>query len=182
MSLINKMLQDLDARGTAAGESFPSQIKPVARGSAGPDKRVLAAAVAASLAVLATGWFGWGQYQSSRQAPAPAVLAAAKPAPVPAKAAPAMTSQITMLPALDAAPVAESVPAPAAAPDVVAEPKAVRPAALKESAPARRAPPPRKEAPASKPAALAVEAAPGKAVAPFEPDSADARAVRRALM
>ncbi len=82
MSLINKMLQDLDARGTpAAGEAaYSSQIKPVAAVRGGPPLRLAAIGAGGVLAVAALGWFGWQQLH--RAQPATAVVA---PAPVAAK-------------------------------------------------------------------------------------------------
>lgn len=84
MSLINKMLQDLDARGTPAGEAYPMPARPVAREERAVPLR--AVAVAAGIAVAgAAGWFGWQQY-ASRPAGVPAIAAqpavVAQPAPV----------------------------------------------------------------------------------------------------
>jgi MSHA biogenesis protein MshN len=125
MSLINKMLQDLDARGTPAAESFPSQIRPVARERAGLAERVdrrtvmLAAGGGVAVCALATlAWFGWGHYQQSRPGAKPAAVAAAaapaqlKPAPAAVKPEQGMSSTITMGPA-SAAPAAPAE-APAA--------------------------------------------------------------------
>jgi MSHA biogenesis protein MshN len=110
MSLINKMLQDLDARGTPAAESLPSQIRPVAQPRAGlaerVDGRTLRLAAICSVAggvILAASWFGWGHYQKSRGAAKPAaavVPAVAGPAPVQAKPAQGqgMSSTITVEP------------------------------------------------------------------------------------
>jgi MSHA biogenesis protein MshN len=120
MSLINKMLQDLDARGTPPGEAFPSQIKPVAKEPDRFDKRVLAAGVAAALAALAVGGLAWHQLHAPGTGNV-AVLAKAVPVavPAPAKAPAGMTSTITMLPAA-APPVAAAVPEPATGPAPVA--------------------------------------------------------------
>ena len=199
MSLINKMLQDLDARGTAPGEALPSQIKPVAREPHGVNKRVLAAGVAGAFAAVAVVWFGWQQLHAPGVASAPV---AAKPAPaaVPvtaaAKAPPQMTSTITMLPA--GGPAAQTVSAPAAEAPAAAAPEpapvvAERAAAFQPPAPvkaeARPAKPEalqaRRESAAPKQKAVAADTAPTQlayqSVAPVEPDSEEARAVRRAL-
>jgi MSHA biogenesis protein MshN len=131
MSLINKMLQDLDARGTPAAESFPSQIRPVAPERAGLADRIdprsvalAAGGIVAACAVAALAWFGWGQYQQSRSSAKPAVAAAAQARPAPAPAATpesGMTSTITMGPANAPAPAAAvEAPAPAAEPKSVA--------------------------------------------------------------
>jgi MSHA biogenesis protein MshN len=109
MSLINKMLQDLDARGTPAAESFPSQIRPVAHerhalaARFGQRSIALAAGGAAAACVaVALAWFGWGHLQQSRSAhkpPAAAGAAVASTAPAAIKPAPGLTSTIKMGPA-----------------------------------------------------------------------------------
>jgi MSHA biogenesis protein MshN len=186
MSLINKMLQDLDARGTAPGQSFPSNIKPVAREPYRMNKRAAAAAVAGSFAGLAVAWFGWSQYQAARPArtpvPVPVAAPAAKPAPIaPAAPAAGMASTITVTPA-GSAPAAEAVfdaPAEAKAPaktqKVEQADKAERVLpALRREEQARIARARRQEAGYVAPAA--------KTVAPVEPDSPEAREARRAMM
>jgi MSHA biogenesis protein MshN len=166
MSLINKMLQELDARGTPGTDAFPSQIRPVA-----PERRTLAArfnpkAVAAivigTLAGLALAWFVRGQYLQSHAAPTPPAAARPlRPAPA-ARAEQGMSGTITMGPANAAA------PAPPAPVQAVETPVPVtRPAAHEP-----------KQGTALPDAA----AAPPKSVAPFEPDSEDARAARQAIM
>jgi MSHA biogenesis protein MshN len=173
MSLINKMLQDLDARGTPGAESFPSQIRPVAPARVGladrVDARTISLAVAGTSAVcaaVALAWFGWGQVQKSGAAK-PAAVAAA-PAPIrPAaelKPAQGMSSTITTTP------MAASTPVPAAAPAVEAPaPAHAAPADERFDAPAAAKP--------VKPAAPA-----SKSVAGYEPDSEEARAARQAIM
>jgi MSHA biogenesis protein MshN len=157
MSLINKMLQDLDARGTPAGESFPSQIRPVAQERAALAERVdvrtvalAVAGVAGACAVAALLWFGWTHYRQPPAAAKPASVAAApaKQAQAPATAKPVegMQSTITMGPANATAPAPLAVTASAA--------EAV------------------KAAPAAAP----------KSVAGYEPDSDEARAARQAIM
>jgi MSHA biogenesis protein MshN len=156
MSLINKMLQDLDARGTPAGESFPSQIRPVAQERAALAERVdvrtvalAVAGVAGACAVGALLWFGWTHYRQPSAAVKPASVTAApvKHAQAPAAAKPVegMQSTITMGPANATAPTPLAVTASAA--------EAVK-------------------APAAAP----------KSVAGYEPDSDEARAARQAIM
>jgi MSHA biogenesis protein MshN len=170
MSLINKMLQDLDARGTPGAESLPSQIRPVAPVRVGLADRVdartvsLAAAGAAAVgAALALAWFGWGHYQKNAGAAKPAPVAAApaqiRPAPE-LKTAQGMSSTITTSPV--AAPVAEA-PAPVKAAPV--DERFDAPAAAK---------PNREPDKAAAPAP--------KSVAGYEPDSEEARAARQAIM
>ncbi|CAH0289824.1 hypothetical protein SRABI118_04037 [Massilia sp. Bi118] len=173
MSLINKMLQDLDARGTPGTDAFPSQIRPVApareRLADRFERRTVVLAVGGAFAVCAAAalaWYGWGHYQQGRGAARPAAVAA--PAAVLAPAAPkpasGMSSTITMGPAADAAPAAPApVPAPVAA----------APAPVREQARDSFDAPPLKEAPARKEP---------KSVAGYEPDSEEARAARQAIM
>jgi MSHA biogenesis protein MshN len=181
MSLINKMLQDLDARGTAPGQSFPSNIKPVAREPYRLNRRAVAAAVAGSSAALAATWFGWSQYQAARQvkAPVPVAVAAAKQAPAQVGPAAGMASTITVTPP-GSAPAAASAPEPA--PVVQATPEPATEAVF--DAPAE--PKPRKAQRTERrlekieKAEQPVPAA--KTVAPVEPDSPEAREARRAMM
>jgi MSHA biogenesis protein MshN len=107
MSLINKMLQDLDARGTPAAESFPSQIRPVAHGRQGVVGRfgqrsiaLAAGGAAAACAVAALAWFGSGYVQHlPSAAKPPSAAAAARVAPAAVKPAQGMSSTIKMGPA-----------------------------------------------------------------------------------
>jgi MSHA biogenesis protein MshN len=128
MSLINKMLQDLDARGTPAAESFPSQIRPVAQERRGLAARfspkAVAAIVIATLAALALGWFVRAQFQHAQHAqhrqvrtadqPVAAAAGPVKPAPAAVKPAQGMSSTITTGPANALAP-APAAPVAAAA-------------------------------------------------------------------
>lgn len=121
MSLINKMLQDLDARGSQSGETMPAEIKSVARGERAVSTPVAAAALVAVCAVAAAGVFGWRYYQQRRVAPAqvaivvPAAPPAAPvvtvatppvvmPAPAPIPAMPAPTAELAP-PEVNKAPV-----------------------------------------------------------------------------
>lgn len=111
MSLINKMLQDLDARGSQAGSGMQSDIKSVAM----PERRLpvlqmaLAAGVTlAALVIIAVLWW--------KRAPAtpPVVVQAAAVPPAPPKVAQAIGRQV---------PLAVAQATPAAAPLPVAAPK-----------------------------------------------------------
>ena len=90
MSLINKMLQDLDARGSQSGEPMAAEIKSVARGERTVSTPVAAAALVAVCAVAAAGVFGWRYYQHRRVPPAQVavVIPAAPPVAAPVVAAP----------------------------------------------------------------------------------------------
>ena len=135
MSLINKMLQDLDARGGTADGGLRQQqlqaVPPVER-----DRRsmLLAGAVllVLVLAVAAAGWFGWRYWQQRHAATAQMVVAApptgkvvaipqAAPAPQAASAAATASAPVVVesaakpaKPELAAVALAEGAPAPAA--------------------------------------------------------------------
>lgn len=173
MSLINKMLQDLDARGTAGADALPSQVRPVARERAALADRVggrtaalVLGGTAAACAVALAVWFGWGHVRQTQAAAAIAAAPAAplKGEPTTAKPVQGMSSTITMGPAAGAAPQ----PAPAAE--------------LPASAPGQHTD--HFDAPPVKPMrvpAAAFAPAP-KTVAGYEPDSEEARAARQAIM
>lgn len=73
MSLINKMLQDLDARGGAgAGQGGPQQVRSVPSGPRQPRVLMAAGAGAAVLLLAAGGWLGWRHLQRGADTPAPA--------------------------------------------------------------------------------------------------------------
>jgi len=143
MSLINKMLQDLDARGNARAGDISSDVKPVAPQAALRSKRRIAAITAGLLAV-AVGVTAWvvlplkGKTFTTPPAPQP-VAHATPPASTPAiPAAPADPAPVTVA---EVAPAAET-PAPADEPVEAAEaaaPARRRPAADGAAAPARRA-------------------------------------------
>lgn len=131
MSLINKMLQDLDARGgkgqgpvTAAPE-----LKPVLAAEGGG--RIWLLAGGGVLVLTAAGWFGWRQWQQHAAAPAAPVagvpvLAVASPPPVAVLAAQVAPAAETPVPAggESATPTAA---APAIAAAAAAQPVAGRP-------------------------------------------------------
>jgi MSHA biogenesis protein MshN len=147
MSLINKMLQDLDARAGQPGVApLPGDVRPVVA----PERRVpvlrVALAGGALLAVVA-GLAGWKMLQT---APAPAVAVAPAALPV----VPARTAVLVEMPAaapvqvVDVAPPAP-LPAPAPAPEPEPEPKPVAPPPVAPPAPAAK-PVVRAERPAPK--------------------------------
>jgi MSHA biogenesis protein MshN len=71
MSLINKMLQDLDARGGGAASAVQqAEVKSVPAGERDRRPVVVGGAVAGVL-VLAAGWFGWQYWQSHRSPAGP---------------------------------------------------------------------------------------------------------------
>lgn len=195
MSLINKMLQDLDARGTPAGQSFPGNVKPVAPESRMPSLRLLGAGAGVAAACVAGAVLGWSHFHAAQP-----VRGAA--APAPAKPVATKPAQMTVVPAAPAvvpaqAPVAQpggpvrasadpmSAPPqmrvaddPARAHKVQHEDEAepLRPAAARADAQrAREADADAEAAPAT--SSVAVKP---KSVQPMEPDSVEAREARRA--
>jgi len=188
MSLINKMLQDLDARGTTRTEGLPGQVKPVARTPYRPNLRVIGTAAGGAVAATALVWIGWTQWHRGAQ-PAPAVQSVAVATRPAAKAAPVVTGpvQAAGTPVAAAAPVVARVAEPAAAPAVVQPSTA--PADADEPQPMSRAErrAERKRLAAEREArkdefrlAQAATVRP-KDVAPMEPDSEEAREARRAM-
>lgn len=151
MSLINKMLQDLDARGSQAGSALPSDIR-----AAVPARRRLPVrqiAVAASVVVigLALAVVFWFRQPKPVAAPAVVVLV---PKVVPAPAAPVVAVAQPAPPKLEAASLQEIpreqgiVAAPVAAAPVAQDPAFAAPPARVAAAPrvrqtslARAAPP-----------------------------------------
>jgi MSHA biogenesis protein MshN len=114
MSLINKMLQDLDARG-GAGDATLAQQELKAVPVAERDRRplMLAGAGAAVIVLAAGAWYGW-QYWQSRAAP---------PGPVPK----VIDNRIPNRPRLQEPPAAIAAAAPAAASETPAPtPSAVK--------------------------------------------------------
>jgi MSHA biogenesis protein MshN len=185
MSLINKMLQDLDARGTPKNGDLPGQVKPVERTPSRPGRRLVAAAVGGTVAAMALGWLGWTQlHRAPRLVPAaPAPVAAVAPVAV----APVVTGPVQAPPV-----VSGPVQAPAAAPVEGPRAEPVTPPAAAEapetkhmSRAERRAERKRlaEEKAAARKAGKAAKAAAVRAqdVAPMEPDSAEAREARRAM-
>jgi MSHA biogenesis protein MshN len=182
MSLINKMLQDLDARSTQAGEALPGQVKPVGREPHRVNLRVVGACAGGVAAGMALVWFGVSQYRHQQRPAAragPVTMAtptaaatgavATGPTALPAAAAPAALPGTAA--AATAAPTAPTSAAPAAP---LAAASVVMPAAAAPSVP---------PAPAAARAQVIAPAAAdaSQTIAPLEPDSVEARAARVAL-
>ena len=155
MSLINKMLQDLDARGTQGGEALPTEIRPVARAERRLPLPVVLVSALSAVALAGGGYAAWRYYQ---QRPVPVVAAKAAPvrapatAPLPAASAPVVVAAAAPVPAnVGAATVAAAVPV-AAPPAMVPAAVPVPVAAAPEPAPLAEATPvaPHKAAPKNK--------------------------------
>lgn len=120
MSLINKMLQDLDARGSQGADAGQSDIRPVGRGERAVPVPVVMGALAGVLILSVGGVYGW---RVLRQPPV---------APLAALAAPATPIQQAVVEPAQPLPVAAPVVAPVATEPVAA----VKPALEAEPAPA----------------------------------------------
>ena len=185
MSLINKMLQDLDARGTPAGPSFPSNVTPVAVERRTPSLRLAGAGAAlVVVVVVALGWFGWHRLHAAQPGQGAAMTAASKP--VALKPAQGLNGTIVPAPAAPNAPAAKIAP-PGAVEAQVAAPVLAAPApapAQPDASPADAAPElspkhaHKRHADAATPAKSA--AVRSRSVPPMEPDSAEARQARYA--
>ena len=116
MSLINKMLQDLDKRGGAGdGAVHPQELKAVPAPERDRRPMMLAGAGVAAAAVLAAGgWYGWQYWQSHRapQAPVPKVVVNQRPPG--AVAAPPVVETVKPAAPEPAAPIAEPPAEPVA--------------------------------------------------------------------
>ncbi|WP_332856117.1 tetratricopeptide repeat protein [Duganella sp. S19_KUP01_CR8] len=105
MSLINKMLQDLDARG-GAGDGALRQQQLLAVSGQVRDKRplIIGGVLVLVTVVVGGGWYGWEYWQAHRAAAAQPAAVTAAPVKAPERA-----------PAPATAPVQASAPAPAEA-------------------------------------------------------------------
>ncbi|MDQ1830322.1 tetratricopeptide repeat protein [Massilia scottii] len=136
MSLINKMLQDLDKRGSPGADGAPADIRPVGRGERSVPLPVVMGALAGVIILTAGGVYGWRYLQQPRTAPVavvapaapsrPVVITPAEQLPMPETAQPQQVATVattappppaTVVPdnaAARAKPVAQPEPAPTA--------------------------------------------------------------------
>ena len=121
MSLINKMLQDLDARGTPDGRGDAAGIRSVPERERGLPRALVFGGVAGLTAVaIALGWL----YLKRPAVPPVLVSVASNPVPAPVP----VPVPVTVAVAVAAAPLA---PAPAAAPEPVFQAEEAAPAKAK---------------------------------------------------
>jgi MSHA biogenesis protein MshN len=180
MSLINKMLQDLDARGTPGVDAFPSNVRPVAAHERrAPSLRLIGASAAGAVAGVALVWLAWGHFHAAKPGQPAAAPAASKPVAV--KPAQGLQGTIAPAPAASDAPAAKPAPPGAVEPQAAALTPVAAPAVQAPHAEDLRFDAPPRHAPEHAPehAREAVRAG-GKAVLPTEPDSPEAREARRA--
>lgn len=158
MSLINKMLQDIDARAGQPGAApLPDDVRPVLAPEPRAPWRRAALGGGVLLAVAVVGAFGW-RMMDTPAAPVVAVADVPAPAPAPARASSAVV-----------------VAMPAAAPVQVADvaPAAPLPPAEEQSAPAPPGPAPRQPVDAKEASAKQAAAQPAAAkLAPAKPAAA----------
>ncbi|WP_348697707.1 tetratricopeptide repeat protein [Duganella fentianensis] len=159
MSLINKMLQDLDARGGSAdGGLRQQQLHAVEIQSERSGKLRLATIALAVVALGGAGWYGWHYWQGQRLAHAVGLAAAPQPAvaPVAAPSQPVASAVAAAVVEASAAPT----PAASAMAAAALVPAAAQSAALVATAQVSAS------APATAPAAQAPAASPATAAAP----------------
>jgi len=108
MSLINKMLQDLDARGTPDGRGDAAGIRSVPERERGVSRAlVFGGAAGLTAAAIALGWVYW------KRPPVPPVLVSVATTPLPVAAPiPAPVSTLAATPVAAPAPVATAQVAP----------------------------------------------------------------------
>ena len=188
MSLINKMLQDLDARGTPGAGGFPDNVRPVMPETSAPRARtvaVTAGAAGLAAALSAAAWFGWHGWQGRHAAPA--VLAKTATPARPAAPGLDMVGKVTPLatPVVGLKPPPGSVigGAPPAAPadaaaNTPSDAHAAAPRAPATASTGRLDALPARVTPAGAPAAVAAVAA-SAAASGASPAAPEAEAVRR---
>lgn len=179
MSVINKMLRDLDARHAGDRKSLPNEVRPLP--TENRRSPPLMAITGALILVGIGGWAWWITSENTHPAP-PLAVTPASPAPVPTPQPVAAASEPTATPVAPApattteppavAPVvAQAATPPAVAPIVApaATPSTPPPAAPAPTAePASKAPPPpvAKETATKVPAAKKTETTSAKSAAP----------------
>lgn len=155
MSLINKMLQDLDARGGGDASALQQEeVKAVPVMERDRRPLLLGGAAVGVLVLAAGGWYGWQYWQAHKAPPVPQMTkvsdsrvldrprfqeppAAAKPDAKPAEPAP--VAEVKLEPAAPAA-APEIKPKRPAADHVAREERAERPAPVRAAKPAAAEP------------------------------------------
>ncbi len=150
MSLINKMLQDLDARGSQGGDFIDMDVKSVVSERPRFSTPMIAAVLAGAIALAVAGLLGWRYFKKPPVVQAPVTIVnvpaapVAVPAPLPVAvpvATPAAAPTVSVAPPAAPSPRVATGPAPMAKPVALVEqaaPPAVEPRRRTE-APAPRA-------------------------------------------
>ena len=186
MSLINKMLQDLDARGNARAGDVPLEVKPVPSGaSARPRRRIAAitgALLAAALGLGAAAWVFLPIKGKTFDARPPVAQAMPPAAPEPAPVTVAEVAPAASTPAPAPAPAetlaAQDDPAPQAP---ASEPEEATPPRARAAAPAARSAAPAPAPRVSLEPTSAVPIAPAASTTTWAVASARARAEQERL-
>ncbi|NHZ38016.1 tetratricopeptide repeat protein [Massilia rubra] len=120
MSLINKMLQDLDARGSQGGDAAQSEVRPVGRGERAVPAPLVMGALAGVLILSVGGVYGWRVLHQPAVAPVAlvtpatpiqqAVITPPQPLPAPQVAAVATAPLAQPKPALPVEPTPAAPP------------------------------------------------------------------------
>lgn len=119
MSLINKMLQDLDARGSPSGPALQAEIKPVMVAEPRlPVRQIILGATVVIVAVAAGALWWWKRQAVAVPPPRPLAMVAVPVATAPAAAPAAKRQRRALAPPGESAavPVQAPQPAPAAVP------------------------------------------------------------------
>ena len=158
MSLINKMLQDLDARGSTPATAAQGNLKSVTP-ERSPQMAAIGIAAAVAIALAAAGGYWW-----VKRNPAPIVIGStvAPPTAIIEKMPPEVPPDVVAdLPSPSPTPIVEVQPAPAPEAEQKAAPlpEPVRPVTVTPVEKPRRAAP---VAPAPKPAAVPARAVPAR--------------------
>ncbi|WP_338761267.1 tetratricopeptide repeat protein [Massilia sp. METH4] len=143
MSLINKMLQDLDARGGGAARNATGDVRPVAADRS--SRKAIAIGAGVGALIVAIGGGGWYWLNGRAAAPvapvAPTVASMSAPAAPTPPAVPAAAPAVAA-PALDTAAAADpttAAPIAAPAPQGASLQTATPPAGAPQAAPSRSA-------------------------------------------
>ncbi|KFI07825.1 lipopolysaccharide assembly protein LapB [Massilia sp. BSC265] len=177
MSLINRMLQDLDARaGQPGAVPLPSDVRPVPPSARGWPLTRVAVVAGASALVTAAGFAAW-RFFGAEPVSAPAAPPAPVAAPAPAVATPVVAFEVPVPPRQDlnapaaAAVATEKTPAASrhARPVTPEAPEPVAQAAAPVQAEPAKPAAPKPVATRSQPAAVAPAAKPARFVTPKAP-------------
>jgi MSHA biogenesis protein MshN len=183
MSLINKMLRDLDARGAHNGQPAPDAVHPVAPRERGSKVLIVVLGTAVVVGAMGAMLIGYRLMGVTPAPAAPAVLAATAPAAVPAPVSPSAPAPAPVTQPADlaaakpavaplaasGAPQAAAAPAPAS-PSGPANPATAGSVRSAETPPAAAPVRPEPPAPAGSPAAPSQRQA--KQLAPVAPPAA----------
>lgn len=140
MSLINKMLQDLDARGSQGSGFTDMDVKPVVLAEPRVSTPLIAGVLVGAVALAVAGIYGWRYLQRPETLPAPVVLVQAPTAAPVSAALPVAVPIASPVTAQTAARMAPRAPARASAAGPAASAEAVALAGNQQVKPVRARP------------------------------------------